>query len=66
VTLGRATLLCIGVFVVGYVARGDALLNDDKNGGVRDVVTVVMLYAALLGLAAILCVVLVRVATRSP
>jgi hypothetical protein len=66
VTLGRATLLCIGVFVVGYVARGDDLLNDDKNGGLRDVVTVVMLYAALLGLAAILCVVLVRVARRSP
>jgi hypothetical protein len=46
--LSIAALACLGVAVVGYVVRGDDYLQDYKNGGLHDWLTVSVIYAALL------------------
>ena len=47
--LSIAALVCIGVAVAGYVVRGDDYLQNYKNGGVHDWLTVSVIYVALLG-----------------
>ena len=45
---------------MAYEVRGYDYVNDYKNGGVHDVVTVVVIYSALIAFVVLCCAALVR------
>lgn len=55
-----AAAACLLVASVGYGIRGYEYVNDYKNGGVHDVLTLVVIYSALVGAAVLCCAALVR------
>jgi len=54
-----AALACFAVAAGAYVVRGPEYLDDTKNGGMRDWLTVSIIYLALVGLVAVCCAPLV-------
>ena len=55
-----AAAVCLLLASVTYGIRGYDYVNDDKNGGVHDVLTLVVIYSALVGVVVLCCAALVR------
>ena len=58
--LAVAAAACLLVALLTYGIRGDDYVNDYKNGGVHDVLTLVVIYSALLGAVVLCCAAVVR------
>jgi len=63
--LSIAAFVCVGVAVGGYVVRGDEYIQDYKNGGLHDWITISVIYAALLALLAVCGLALARLVRRT-
>ena len=58
--LAVAALASLLIASVAYGVRGYDYVNDYKNGGVHDVVTLVVIYSALIAFVVLCCAALVR------
>ncbi len=59
--LAATALACLVVAAVTYGIRGTDYVEDYKNGGLHDWLTVTVLYVALIGVFVVCVVALVRV-----